>query len=73
MAKDERGWEHIVWTCLWCGFINAWNWEDSEFQGSGEISMYCDNCAGVTFMKAKQWDAAINDYPYGRSNAGHNA
>jgi hypothetical protein len=53
MSIDRNGVLHIAWTCLYCLFINCWNWEDGSPLGP-QIEMTCDNCERVTQMVLKK-------------------
>jgi hypothetical protein len=49
--KTKDGVTHLAWTCLACGFINCWTWEDDTL--TSPIDMKCDNCDRTTHMELK--------------------
>ena len=50
--------EHFegVWTCLWCGQINVFMWEDGDTIVGSSITMLCNYCGGGTFMEQNKLD-----------------
>ena len=56
MSITPDGEEQIVWTCMWCGQINAFLWgepgfADHDHTSRGTIYMECEFCEGVTMME----------------------
>ena len=54
---DISGHEHIVWTCMWCGQMNAFLWDEPGFAyiafvgDKGTIFMQCEFCKHETKME----------------------
>ncbi len=50
--------DHVqgAWTCMWCGHICVFLWDDEGADFRSAITMLCEYCGGGTFMERNKSD-----------------
>ena len=51
-----------AWTCMWCGEIAVFIWDEEGSEFETPITMLCDRCGGGTFMER---DKRVPHWPLG--------